>query len=295
MAFANEPRINRRQNLGAFTSFQTSAGSTRLLKCLAALTLFGGCTLFAEAILSAAPFRQSHRPESLFAATEIAATFFFSLYGSRIALSFSVNRGFTRAASLQVVCLAGLLTANGGGTLRDLLASGAPVFWIAAPVYILAALLGTAAAFGFRLGPARRRGGLSQHIDLISTGVFVCLGVDTAIAFSDGSGVHLLIPIAVLSALATGLGGGMLRDTLIFKTRPRVLQCRLPMICVGAASIYCALMQVLPQSGAAHLLAWIAASALILAIHEFGPALRSNEKLPIRDGDVPISEKNAPI
>lgn len=106
---------------------------------------------------------------------------------------------------LGVVVIAGV-TAIGGGTVRDLLLDR-PVFWIANPAYLQAALAATA----FTLLYARKRRipeRVLETSDALGLALFGIAGARIAQSLGhDGL-------IAVVMGVITGAFGGLLRDVL---------------------------------------------------------------------------------
>ncbi len=105
-----------------------------------------------------------------------------------------------------VVVLA-LVTAVGGGTVRDLCLDARPLFWIEQPLYIwtaLAAALVTFVLVRFVSLPARSL----AFIDAVGLALFGIAGTEKALAF----GVPGIV--AVLLGIVTGVAGGILRDVL---------------------------------------------------------------------------------
>ncbi len=104
-----------------------------------------------------------------------------------------------------------LITAVGGGTVRDLLLGAAPVFWITDLTYIATVIpvviVGVFFARKMRKGGGNRLKWLS-YFDAIGLGLFTILGVIKALEF----GVNPMI--AVILGCITGVVGGMLRDIL---------------------------------------------------------------------------------
>lgn len=106
---------------------------------------------------------------------------------------------------LGVAVIAGV-TAIGGGTVRDLLLDR-PVFWIANPSYLQAALAATA----FTLLYARRRRipeRVLETTDALGLALFGIAGARIAVGLGH-DGV-----IAVVMGVITGSFGGLLRDVL---------------------------------------------------------------------------------
>lgn len=100
----------------------------------------------------------------------------------------------------------GVVTAVGGGTLRDVIL-GLDVFWVTAPVFLVtaavAALLTVAAE---RLVALPRR--LILFADAAGLALFSVLGAERSLEAGSG---YL---IATVMGLLTGAAGGMLRDVL---------------------------------------------------------------------------------
>ena len=100
-----------------------------------------------------------------------------------------------------------VVTAIGGGTLRDLLLNRHPIFWIADSTYLLVMLGATVVALSYvRIWVASRHALLI--VDALGLAFFTIGGVK--IAQTTGHSA----PIAVLMGTITGTFGGVLRDVL---------------------------------------------------------------------------------
>lgn len=101
---------------------------------------------------------------------------------------------------------AGLATAAGGGTVRDLLI-GRPVFWVSDQSYLLVALLAALAAF-FLARAIRLPARLFLIPDALGLALFTVSGTQIAL--------HADVPwlVAILMGVITGVVGGVLRDIL---------------------------------------------------------------------------------
>jgi uncharacterized membrane protein YeiH len=105
------------------------------------------------------------------------------------------------------VAVIAVVTAIGGGTLRDLLLQRYPIFWIADPTYLLVILAATALTLiyvHFRT-PYRRA---LLIADALGLAFFTIGGVQIA----EQSGLTGLL--AALMGTITGVAGGMIRDVL---------------------------------------------------------------------------------
>jgi uncharacterized membrane protein YeiH len=162
-----------------------------------------------------------------------------------------------------------LITALGGGTLRDLLLGRGPVFWVQQPGY---SLVGFAVAiltfYSTRLLKLSARTILIP--DALALGVFTVMGA--ARALEQGTAVF----IAALMGMITGVFGGVLRD----------ITCNeIPSIFVKNTQLYATCSFVgawvyigLERSGAA---LWLATTASILVTFTFRlVAARFNWRLP---------------
>lgn len=107
----------------------------------------------------------------------------------------------------------GLLTAFGGGTLRDVLLDRRPLFWVARPEYTVIVLVLSVAYLYLPLAGRVLRGRpvvlLADALDAVALGLFGGLGIQAAL--------DLGIPsfVAVLFGVMTGAAGGVLRDVVL--------------------------------------------------------------------------------
>ena len=100
-----------------------------------------------------------------------------------------------------------MVTAIGGGTLRDLIID-VPVFWTQNDVYIYIVVISAILLFfmaRFRRLPVK----LLLFLDALGLAVFTVIGTQKAMAlgFSD--------PIAIMTGIMTGVVGGIIRDVLV--------------------------------------------------------------------------------
>ena len=107
---------------------------------------------------------------------------------------------------LGVVVIA-IVTAIGGGTMRDLLLDRHPVFWIEDPTHLVVSIL--AAALTLAYARFRRPPNNSLAIaDALGLGLFTITGTQIA-------GREAIDPIViVLMGTMTGVAGGVIRDVL---------------------------------------------------------------------------------
>jgi uncharacterized membrane protein YeiH len=105
------------------------------------------------------------------------------------------------------VAVVAVVTAIGGGTLRDVLLDRNPIFWIADPTYLIVILVATACTLLYvRLRIPNPRALLVA--DALGLAFFTIGGVQIA----ENSGHFGLI--AILMGSMTGVAGGVVRDIL---------------------------------------------------------------------------------
>lgn len=122
------------------------------------------------------------------------------------AISGALAAGRKQLDMLGVVIIA-LVTATGGGTIRDLLLDRNPVFWIGDPMYvvvIVGAALATIPYTRYRHPPQQSL----QIADALGLAFFSIAGAQVALRAGHGG------LIAVIMATITGAFGGLLRDVL---------------------------------------------------------------------------------
>jgi len=115
--------------------------------------------------------------------------------------------GVRRGMDLFGVLVLGMVTAIGGGTLRDLLLGDLPPFCLRNETYLWLPIATALLVFlSHRFLPKIEHPLL--YFDAIGLGTFVVIGTGKAIAFETG-------PLgAVLMGVMTGTAGGVIRDVL---------------------------------------------------------------------------------
>lgn len=112
-----------------------------------------------------------------------------------------------KGLDLLGISVVAIVTAIGGGTLRDLLLDRNPIFWIADTRYLWVALLAIALTLaGLRFWFASHRAVLVA--DAFGLAFFAISGAQITLQLG-----HPAL-IAVLMGMITGVAGGMLRDVL---------------------------------------------------------------------------------
>jgi uncharacterized membrane protein YeiH len=140
----------------------------------------------------------------------------FDLFGVAVfAISGSLAAGRKRMDIFGVIVL-GVVTAIGGGSLRDILLNSGPVFWIEDPLYLLVAVASSMLTFvAVRVISVPWRGLLIS--DAFGLAVFMAIGTAKALAITGSPSV------AMVMGVMTGVAGGMIRDVLSAEV-PLILQ-----------------------------------------------------------------------
>ena len=175
-----------------------------------------------------------------------------------------------KSIDLFGVIVLALVTAFGGGTVRDLLVGDLPVVWLRTPDYLLNATL-TALATFFLVGlkPLPR-------MALLVADAFA-LALFTMIGTRKGVSLQLSLPVAVLLGVVTGVAGGILRDVLTGEV-PLVFQ---PQIHLYATAALCGsvIFVALVSAGVSDIKSTLAGAAFVLALRLAG--IRWKISLPI--------------
>lgn len=157
--------------------------------------------LLAQALSQAPPTSTVVSQSLLLLVLDLAGTFAFAVNGALTAV---------RHARLDIVGVVtlGMITALGGGVLRDVLIGDLPPATFRDWRYLVVAALGSLVAFflGRRLDRAAR---LITVLDAAGLSLFAVTGAIKSLAFGLGPGQ------AVILGVITGVGGGTLRDVLV--------------------------------------------------------------------------------
>ena len=156
---------------------------------------------------------------NIFFLIEIIGTIAFASSGAMVAVR--------KKLDLFGIIVLGVITAVGGGMIRDLMIGSIPPNMFRNPIYVFAAFVTVLIMFLiFRCRPHL----LGSHymesyekvmniLDAIGLGAFTVTGIDTGIDAGYGEYHFLIIFLGVI----TGIGGGILRDIMAGET-PFVLK-----------------------------------------------------------------------
>ena len=177
----------------------------------------------------------------------------FDLLGTAAFAASGALAGIRRDMDVFGVLVLGLVTATGGGTLRDLLL-GSPPFILKDETYLYLSVAVSLLVFIFH----HRLEFLTHpltYFDAVGLGTFVVIGTHKAIEFKLG------FFGAVMMGVMTATAGGMLRDLLSAKV-PMVLQKEVyASACLaGGALLYVLQLTVIPT----YLTALLSASTVII-------------------------------
>lgn len=134
--------------------------------------------------------------------------FWLDILGTAVfAISGVLLAGKLRMDPFGVLVL-GVVTAVGGGTIRDMVLANGPVFWVKDPTDLVVAMLTCVLTLLLVRQPRRLPKWILPVLDAVGLAVFVGIGVNKA--FASGSGPL----VAVCMGVITGVGGGIIRDVL---------------------------------------------------------------------------------
>ena len=194
---------------------------------------------------------------------EIIGTIAFASSGAMVAVR--------KRLDLFGIIVLGVITAVGGGMLRDLMIGNIPPNMFRNPVYVLAAFLTVLVLFllfrcwPFLLGSRYIEGyeKIMNILDAIGLGAFTVIGIDTGVEAGYGDYHFLIIFLGVI----TGIGGGILRDIMAWET-PYVLKKHIyACASIAGACLYVVLLQVTRSDSAMIGSALLVVAIRILASH----------------------------
>ena len=142
---------------------------------------------------------------------EIVGTIAFAISGALV--------GIQKKMDIFGVCVLGLTTAVGGGILRDLILNITPPAAFENPAFAGTAVLVSVIIFIPTVRNALSKTGkvydsMILIMDSIGLGLFTVAGVQVAYSATADKNLFLIVFVGVL----TGVGGGLMRDTLAGNT-----------------------------------------------------------------------------
>ncbi|UCG38703.1 MAG: trimeric intracellular cation channel family protein [bacterium] len=169
--------------------------------------------------------------------------------------------GIQRRMDLLGVVILGVVTAVGGGTLRDVLLGSIPPFCFKDETYFYLSIGVALAVFFFH----RSLNFLHRpllYFDALGLGTFLVIGTGKALAYDAG------FLVAVMMGVMTATAGGLVRDVLSDQV-PFILQKEVyATACIFGGIVYYILYRVgLPDSTTAVIAALVVIVIRIVAIH----------------------------
>ncbi len=146
-------------------------------------------------------------------------TFVFEIIGTvAFAISGAIT-GLKKKMDIFGVVILAVITAVGGGAIRDIVLGNTPPMTFRNPVYALVAVATGILTF---IPAVRRLAGKNSKVfdmfllitDSVGLGIFTVMGIRTAINLNHGENLFLLVFVGVV----TGVGGGLLRDMMAGNT-----------------------------------------------------------------------------
>jgi len=130
---------------------------------------------------------------------DLIGTFVFAISGVLTA----IDKKFDLVGSIII----GIVTAVGGGTLRDILIGETPVGWMKDLNYLFVIIIAVAVSYLFKNIILKLRKSMF-FFDTLGIGLFTILGLQKTLE------VGLTIPIALMMGVVSAVFGGVIRDVI---------------------------------------------------------------------------------
>ena len=143
----------------------------------------------------------------------------FELFGTIAFAASGAITGLSKKMDILGVTTLGVVTAVGGGVIRDIILGNTPPATFQNPTYALIAIVVSLIMFipmvrRFLFRKQQVYDTIMLFMDSIGLGAFTVVGIQTAYTFNNTHNAFLLIFVGVV----TGVGGGILRDMLAGNT-----------------------------------------------------------------------------
>jgi uncharacterized membrane protein YeiH len=134
--------------------------------------------------------------------------YLFEHFGVALSAISGVLAARGKSVDLFGVIVLAVVTAFGGGTIRDLMLGDIPIFWVRDANFLLNAV--TIAVLTFFVARVHHfRGNALLIADAFQLAFFTMIGVKKALAIP-----HIAPSVAVAMGVITGVAGGIIRDTM---------------------------------------------------------------------------------
>lgn len=144
--------------------------------------------------------------------------YFLDLFGT---FAFAITGAYkARIAKLNIfgVIFLGIITAIGGGTIRDVIMGRAPLFYLKDLNYFLIAVAGSLVTYFMPIF-FKRNYSLFRFVDSIGLSIFVIVGVSVSYfhlsPLINYTSPYILFFPCVFLGMLTGFGGGIIRDAIM--------------------------------------------------------------------------------
>lgn len=196
--------------------------------------------------------------------------YFLDLLGTVAFAASGALTGVRKQMDLLGVVMLGIVTATGGGVLRDVLMNDLPPFCFKNETYFYLAVGTSLAVF---IAPSRieQRRKVLLMLDALGLGTFAVIGTSKALAYELG------FVGAVIMGVMTATFGGLVRDVLCNEI-PMILQRE---IYASACIIGCTALYVCNKAGVAQSIALTMSALIIIAIR--GAAILNGWQLPRKE------------
>lgn len=131
----------------------------------------------------------------------------FDLFGTFVFAISGVLTAIHKKFDVVGAIIIGLVTAVGGGTLRDVLIGETPVAWMTDLNYLWVILVAVLISYLFRSSILKLRKSMF-FFDTLGIGLFTILGLQKTLSLG------LAVPIALLMGIVSAVFGGVIRDVL---------------------------------------------------------------------------------
>ena len=171
------------------------------------------------------------------------------------------------------VMILAIVTALGGGLIRDIIINIVPPFCFAQPMYLyVSAITGLLFFLPFVRRPLMKKRALFDQVmfwtDTVGLGLFAVSGVQTAQGVDASFHPALLLFVGML----TGTGGGILRDMMVCEVPGIFIKHVYALAALGGSAVYLAL----DALGLPNLAATLIGAAFTIALRFFAAKYRWN-------------------
>jgi len=196
--------------------------------------------------------------------------YFLDLLGTVAFAASGALTGIRKQMDLLGVVMLGVVTATGGGVLRDVLMNSLPPFCFKNEVYLYLAV-GTSLAVFIAPHHIEQRRTVLLMLDALGLGTFAVIGTTKALTYQLG------FMGAVIMGVMTATCGGLVRDVLCNEI-PMILQRE---IYASACIIGCTVLYIGTKAGITESIALTASALIIIAIR--GAAILNGWQLPRKE------------